>query len=236
MYNVEVYKLNEDSANINQLSVKREWMDNTANSHAYKCFPVTLTNSLGWGLSFPEDISFIWDGISDTYSEHVKILQGHKYVSNGRANATISFNTGLIFKTSPDLSILQMPVPNLFLDGVFPFSTLISTSFFSGPLPCAWKITKPNTIITIKANTPIISIIPISLTNLQNSNMTIMPADMLSSNLNNEEDEYSNAVSDLNSKGIWSNFYRDAVDHKGNSLGRHEVKAIRLNTVNYEQD
>jgi hypothetical protein len=32
----------------------------------------------------------------------------------------------------------------------------------------------------------------------------------------------------MNMKGIWSNFYRDAVDYLGNSVGNHEVKAIRL--------
>jgi hypothetical protein len=236
MYNVDVYKLNENAANISQLPIKREWMEKTVDSHAYKCFPVTLTNSLGWGLSFPEDISFIWDGVSDTYAGHVKVLQGEKYVTNERSNATISFNTGLVFKTKQDVSILQIPVPNLFLDGVSPFSTIISTSFFSGPLPSAWRITKPNSVITIKANTPFISIIPISLTQLQNSTVTVMPGNMLDQKLENLGEDYSNAISELNMKGRWSNFYRDATDHKGNSLGSHEVKAIRLNTVKYEQD
>ena len=85
--NFDVYKVYPNqSANIQPLSVKREWMDETDEAHAYKCFPVSLTNQLGWGISFPEDISFIWDGISDSQPIHVKVLSGEKYVHTNRSN------------------------------------------------------------------------------------------------------------------------------------------------------
>lgn len=227
MYSIDVYKTGQNSANLSPLSIKREWMDQTVDAHAYKCFPVSLTNGLGWGLSFPEDITFIWDGISDTTGDHVKILKGHKYVYTERANATVSFNTGLVFKTEEDLSLLQIPVPNYFRDGIIPFTTIISTSFFSGELPCALRVTRPNVEITIKANTPIVSILPISLTNLNNSEIVVKDVSLMPKS-SIDGAEYSKAVVDINKSGRWSNFYRDAVDHLGRSVGRHEVKALRL--------
>ena len=130
MYQIKAYKVNNNPANIEPLSVKREWMDQTYDAHAYKCFPVSLTNQLGWGISFPEDISFIWDGISDSSKDHVKVLKGNKYVYTDRSNATISFKTGLMFKTDEDITLLQMPVPNSFIYGATPFTALISTSFY----------------------------------------------------------------------------------------------------------
>lgn len=202
-------------------------MDETYKAHAYKCFPVSLTNQLGWGISFPEDISFIWDGVSDSTAEHVKILTGEKYVYAERGNATISFNTGLMFITDESQSLLSMPVPNQFIDGVVPFTTLLSTSFFRGDLPVAWRITKPNVEITIKANTPIISIIPIDLLDLQNSEMVehqineIPRAEFLTK-------EYSEAVAKTNAAGEWTNFYREATNQNGEKIGEHQVKAIRL--------
>jgi hypothetical protein len=234
LLNFEVYKIRENSANISPLSIKRDWMDETEHAHAYKCFPVSLTNGLGWGLSFPEDIVFIWDGISDTLPHHIKILKGEQYVYTERANATISFNTGLLFKTDSNTSILQMPVPNFFRDGVQPFTTIISTSFFKGELPCAWRITRPNTEITIKANTPIISILPISLTNLQNSKAIVKNVSELPSDFWKGQQEYSEIVSEINKSGKWSNFYRDAVNYLGKSIGNHEVKALRLKVINME--
>jgi hypothetical protein len=231
MHKIKAYCIREGYGEVFPLSIKREWMDNTYEAHAYKCFPVGLTNQLGWGISFPEDISFIWDGICDSTPEHVKILSGEKYVSPGRANGTISFNTGLMFSTDENVSLLSMPVPNLFIDGAVPFTTLISSSFFHGELPCAWMITKPKEIITIKAGTPVIAIIPIDLDGLQNSEINFEPMSALPPS-KFDPIEYSNVIYDLNRSATWSNFYRDAVDHMKRKIGSHQVKAIRLKVNN----
>ena len=227
MYKVTAYK-NNNSANISQINIKREWMDNTVDGHAYKCFPVTLANGLGWGLSFPKDISFVWDGISDTSGSHVKVLEGEEYCYTERANATISFKTGIVFETDKDVSLLQMPVPNMFIDGAQAFTTIISTSFFKGEFPCALRITKPFTKITIKANQPFISIVPISLSYLQNSMIEIDNYKNIKNNVVLKEEEHVKIVKEKTDGGTWTNFYRDAVNYKGQKIGEHEVKAIRL--------
>jgi hypothetical protein len=224
---ISVYRTRPGYANVSPLSAKREWMDDTWQAHAYKCFPVSLSNQLGWGISFPKDISFIWDGISDADASHVKILSGHEYVYTERANATVSFNTGLMFITDKDTSLLSSPPPNQFIDGAQPFTTLLSTSFFRGDLPVAWRITKPNTEIIIKAGTPIISILPINLFELQDSE--IKEGSM--ADLDRKDflpPEYSDVVRDINLKGEWSNFYRNATNHLGDKLGEHQVKTIKL--------
>jgi hypothetical protein len=232
MYRITAYK-NLNSADIKPLNIKREWMDNTAEGHAYRCFPVTLANGLGWGLSFPKDISFVWDGISDTSGSHVQILEGKEYCYTERANATISFKTGIIFETDKNLTMLQMPVPNNFIDGAQAFTTLISTSFFKGEFPCALRITKPYTKITIKANEPFIALIPISLSELQNSTIEIDDPKNLKPNVVSlNENEHLKIVKEKTSTGMWTNFYRDAVNYKGQKIGDHEVKAIRLNVKN----
>lgn len=172
--NFTVYKIYpEQCADIQPLGVKRKWMDETFDKHAYHCFPVSLSNTLGWGISFPEEISFIWDGISDSTDTHVKVLSGNKFVSTARSNATLSFNTNLVIKTDENISMLAMPTPNWPIDGVWPFTTLISTSFFRGSFPIAWRITRANEVITIPANTPVSAIFPISLSNINNSVATI---------------------------------------------------------------
>jgi hypothetical protein len=42
---------------------------------------------------------------------------------------------------------------------------------------------------------------------------------------------YTEKIRELNMAGKWSNFYRDSIDHKGNSIGSHEVKALRLKVI-----
>jgi hypothetical protein len=226
MHKIKAFK-QDGFANLSPLSIKREWMDETWNAHAYHCFPVGLTNQLGWGISFPEDITFIWDGINDSTPDHVKVLAGEKYVSTGRANATISFNTGISFETNDNVSLLSMPVPNYPRDGITPFSTIMSTSFYNEDLPCAWMITRPNIEITISANTPIIAILPINLEELQGSEIQILPINQKKAQQTNMI-EYSNEIYEINRTGKWTDFYRNAVDHKGNKLGQHQVKSIKL--------
>lgn len=227
---VNVYRLKDSSANIGNLKIKREWMDGTQDAHAYKCFPVTLTNSLGWGISYPEDIEFIWDGISDTTPVHVKVLKGEQYISTGRANATISFNTGLIFETDENTSLIHMPVPNQFIDGVQAFTTIISSSFYKNPFPVAWKITKPNVPILIPAGTPIISVVPVSIGAISDSELNIYDnsEDKFGQDHWKRNRKYGERAQEINQTGGWTNFYRNATDETETSIGSHEVKAIRM--------
>ena len=228
------YKMTSGFASITPLNVKREWMDETADLHAYRCFPISLANGLGWGISFPEDITFIWDGIIDTTPDHVKILTGEKYVNPNRGNATISFNTGIIFKTPQDYSLLAMPVPNQHMAGVSPFTTLISTSFYNSSLPCAWRITEANKEITIKAGTPVMAVIPISLTNLQNTELHMKNYNEVPISYHQDYIGYNEVISHINQSGKFSDFYRDAVNHEGKTVGEHEVKLIRLKVIEGE--
>ena len=215
---------------IEPLSIKRKWMDDVSNAHAYNCFPVSLTNGLGWGISFPEDIVFIWDGIdTDKEEGHIKIIKGHKYVNENRRSATLSLNTFTRFVTDKDITLLTMPIPNLFLDTVIPYTTLMSTSFYPHPLPAALKIIKPNAAIVLPANKPVISVIPISLNNINKTEMHIYDLE------HNEDDQlkskrYGDASKKINQQGDWTHFYRNATDENDTSIGTHQIKSFKLKT------
>jgi hypothetical protein len=228
MKKIIVYKEDKDPAIINQINIKREWMDQTEIKHAYHCMPISLANTLGWAISFPEEISFIWDGISDTSSNHVKIIKGDKYCSTARANATISFNTFLKFKTDEDITTLIMPVPNEFDENFQCFTTLISTSFYQSALPVAWRILKPNVEITIKENTPVAVFLPISLSNLNNFEVIIKKEQPL---FNTELLENENFIKNINQDGKFSGLYRRAKNYNGERIGKHEVESIKLTTI-----
>ena len=227
----KVRKSHPNAATIETLPANREWMDETAEKHAYMCFPLSVTNRLGWGISFPEDISFIWDGVTDTTADHIQILKGHRYASTVRGNATVSLSTGLIFETDELTTTLAMPVPNLFIRGAQSYTTLISTSFYMPELPLAWRVTEPNIEITIPAGQPVAAIMPISLTNLQ-ENYTLEIIDGHPDHPYWDEiRKYGDAAELKNSVGDWSKMYRDAVDYNGEKAGAHEVKALKLKTV-----
>jgi hypothetical protein len=226
--NIKVYKHENHPVVIQQTPVKREWMDQTADAHAYKCFPVSQANTFGWSISFTEDIEFIWDGISDPSPDHVKVLKDPGGIcSTARGNGTISFYTGLFIETEENMSVVSIVPPNYFIDGAIPFTSVISTSFFDEAFPAAWKITRANEKITIPAGTPIITLIPISLGSLAE-----IEFDLYDKEFTHEKSEATEKRNEawrkISEAGGFTNFYRDAVDYEGNSIGKHETKALRL--------
>lgn len=231
MKQINVMRAGPRVANLEQLQARRDWMDETHGKHAYMCFPLNLTNRLGWGISFPTDIRFIWDGITDTSADHIKVLEGHEHVYTDRGNASISFKTGLIFRTDAETTMLSMPVPNLFVRGAQAYTTLISTSFYMPELPLAWRITEPNIEILIPAGTPVAAVLPISLTGLENDYELCMSEDYVSQEYWNEVKKYGDEAEIKNGVGDWSKMYRDAVNYRGDSMGSHETKSIKLKTV-----
>lgn len=219
------------AAKLEQLPGTRDWMDDTPEKHAYMCFPVTLTNRLGWGISYPKDIRFIWDGITDTTPDHIKILEGEEFVGTSRGNATISFYTGLFVRTDSNTSTLTMPVPNQFIRGAHCYTTLLSTSFYMPELPVAWRITEPNKEIVIPAGTPVAAIMPISIGRMQEEYTLEFVEGYSPPEYWEEVKKYGDEIEIKNGVGDWSKMYRDALNYRGEKVGSHEVKSIKLKTV-----
>lgn len=227
---IRAYRSSPNPMMVDPLPVTRQWMDETPDKHAYHCFPVTLANTLGWSLSAPKNITFIWDGINDTTDQHIKFLEGEEFVWAGRGQSTVSFNTNLVMRTGQNISIMTMNAPNYFHEDFDVMNSVMSTSFYPHPLPLAIKVRTPNKKITIKAGTPIAAIIPISLTALKDSYVEI---DDYTSTPEEQEGYklYGDAASKLTAIGQWTDWYRNAVNEKGESVGEHEVKALKLKTT-----
>jgi hypothetical protein len=227
MYNISVEKTPGCIFEINPMSIKRDWMDDTSENHAYRCFPVTQANVVGYSLSCKEDIEFIWDGINDQTQDRVKIFNPETAYS-GRGQSSVSLDTGLIFRTTEELSILTINPVNYFSDDFETMSSMISTSFYDNPLPLAIKAKAANKRVVIKAGTPVATIIPISLTQLNNTVITMVDYKDEDKKRVESNISYGAAAQVLNSTGEWTDWYRNAVNEKQESLGSHEVKALKL--------
>lgn len=227
MTTINVYKMGNSKAILEQTNIRRDWMDATYDKHAYKCFPVSLANTLGWSISFTEDIEFIRHSDVQMQPDNIEILKGKDICTNSRANNTISFDSGLIFRTDQNTTMLSITPPNYLLSGVEPFTTLMSTSFYMYPFPIAWHITKQDEVIKIPAGQPVITLLPISLKSLEQTEMII------EDKIDTEEEKeikrrYGEKISALGQQGIYTNPYRNATDEEGNSIGEHEVKSLKL--------
>lgn len=231
MYNISVEKTPGCLFEISPMSIKREWMDQTSENHAYRCFPVTQANVVGYSLSCKEDINFFWDGINDQTPDHIEIIKAPEGSYGGRGQSSISLNTGLIFKTDKDVSIFTINPVNYFSNDFETMSNLISTSFYDNPLPLAIKAKSPNKNVIIKAGTPLATIIPISLSSLNNTLIEIVDYKDEDNKRVDANISYGDASQVINSAGKWTDWYRDAVNEKGETLGEHEVRVLKLSVV-----
>ena len=227
MYSFLVEKAPGCIFEIAPMSIKRDWMDDTSENHAYRCFPVTQANVVGYSLSCKEDIEFIWDGVNDQTQDRVTIFNpGRAY--SGRGQSSVSLDTGLIFRTTEELSILTINPVNYFSNDFETMSSMISTSFYDNPLPLAIKAKAANKRVVIKAGTPVATIIPISLTHLNNTVMTMVDYKDEDRKRVEANISYGAAAQVLNSTGEWTDWYRNAINEKQESLGSHEVKTLKL--------
>jgi hypothetical protein len=230
MFNISVEKTQGSLFDIQPMSIKRDWMDVTSEGHAYRCFPVTQSNVIGWSLSCVKDIEFIWDGVNDQSSDHIEIFSPEGSYS-GRGQSSVSLNTGLVFRTDKDVSIFTINPVNYFSDEFETMSSLISTSFYDNPLPLAIKAKVANKRVVIKAGTPVATIIPISLSNLNGTSIEIVNYQDPDRKRLDANMSYGSAAQEINFAGKWTDWYRDAVNEKEESQGSHEVKTLKLSVT-----
>ena len=225
MHNIDVYidAPGMPTAKIRPLSSKREWM----NSHTYNCHPINMANTLGSGLYFDHDVSFIWDG---TQHNGASGIIGKENIWVGRGEGTVSFVTNLIFKTDENTSVLTMPVPNENIEGAEVISTILSTSVFTGTFTVVWRLSIPNKEYFVPAGTNIACILPISVSSIQNSSVNMKDKMWPFEMIQNSKD-YMEHLKGLHSKGIKPRMYKKAVNHKGEVIGKHEVDQIILNVI-----
>jgi len=227
---IKCYKLTPNALSLSPMSIKRDWMDETPQGHAYRCHPVTSANVIGWYISCPVDITFIWNGINDTTGNNVTVLEGDEYVYTGRGQSTLSFNTGFILRTEEKMSVLTITPQNYFNKDFEVMSSLVSTSFLDSDFPLAIRCMTENKEITIKANTPIATIIPMSITSLKDESIEILRFEHIEER-NRKMQAYGDAAQEINKMGEWTDWYRNAVNEKGESIGSHEVKNLKLSVI-----
>jgi hypothetical protein len=107
-------------------------------------------------------------------------------------------------------------------------SYAISTSFYDNPFPLALRAKVANKRVVIKAGVPVATIIPISLTHLNNTVITVVDYKDQDRKRVEANISYGEAAQKVNSTGQWTDWYRNAINEKNESLGDHEVKALRL--------
>lgn len=208
--------LNTEYPKVKQGNIKRDFLDQTYKSHGYHCQPMTSAHISGWEFILPQDIVIIWDGISDSSGEHIKILEGEFYqgiklVRTDTANSMLTFNLNVAIETDSDHYSILKGAPNYFFPDADPVEVVIRTDYFNfiENFFC-WKIKTANKPITFKKGMPIAFLVnyPNSLlesTDIEFKDISISDVKSIqqSEYLKLKENFYDNAKD-----WEWSHFYK----------------------------
>ena len=141
---------------------QREWFT----SHFYKCLPLSIGNMQGFVFSLPYKISVLWNGGKNI--EDVSIEVDNDFKINNFIVPTSEFGNGILtvhypltFKTPPGVNLMTIAPPNFPLFGLSPMTGVIESDNIRFTFSLNIKIDVVNTRIIIKANTPLIGMIPI---------------------------------------------------------------------------
>jgi hypothetical protein len=154
MTKVRLTRGHQNAPLVQQSRIKRDWMDDTYNKHAYQCLPMTVANVSGWELVLDEDLVVIWEGGNTV----VKVLSGgtqkDRQVAHPSMIGIISLSTGWAINTEEGYATWVTGSPNYFIDGAVPLAATIPSSWWPDEVQMNWKITKVNEPVTFPAGTP----------------------------------------------------------------------------------
>lgn len=147
---------------IRPASSRREWMDATEESFAYRCLPLSIANAHGWVICCGAGFEAIWNGGDG--AEDVQIFP----LADGPVKAEGHFGSGIltfypraVFRTEPDYNLWVTGPPNTFKDGIQGLSAVIEADWMPYHFTMNWKFTRPNHRIRFEKGEPYCFLFPI---------------------------------------------------------------------------
>jgi len=217
---VTLTKTHQLAPTIRPGDVRRQWMDDSYNKHAYRCLPLTEANTSGWEILLQKEIVVVWEGgLSVPRIINDADFNGRP-IANCNKIGMIDFHMGYSFGTESGYSTWLSGPPNYFVDGATPLAASIPSYWWPDEVQFNWKITKVNEEVVFPEGMPFVF--------FQFYDNTLMPQVEFTvehlwdkPELMEERYAYSNAKMKKVQEEPWSwmNGIRTGVDHNGRQIG-----------------
>ncbi len=152
---------------IRPAEAKRQWMDDSPQSYAYRCLPLTIANTHGWEILCGRSFSAIWNGgpakqdVELTFDPNEPkpddvVVTPMSHFGVG----TITFELGMLFQTPPGWNLMIMGPLNAPKDGVSALAGVIETDWSPYTFTMNWKLTRPGLKVSFQQGEPIAHLMP----------------------------------------------------------------------------
>ena len=150
---------------------RREWMNQTPDSYAYRCLPLSIANAHGWEVRCSVTCEAEWNGgtrkedIQITFEDGGESFLGTKriktFVESHFGSGVLTFNVGVIVSTCAGYDLWVTGPVNEFKDGIQPLSAVIETYWMPFVFTMNWKFTRPNLKVRFEKDEPFCFFFPI---------------------------------------------------------------------------
>ncbi len=158
-----LYINNPAAVDLRPLEMKRGWMDATAESFAYRCLPLNISNAHGWGLYVKKEFSLVWDG--GNLRESIKITPDSEEIKriavSHFGHGVLTFHVYGVFVTEPGWNLYVSGPPNGVKDGIAPLSGIIETDWSPYSFTMNWRCTRPNVPIVFEEGEVFCALFPV---------------------------------------------------------------------------
>jgi hypothetical protein len=177
------YLIDDRPVDIRPARNRREWMNQTPNSYAYRCLPLSIANAHGWEVRCPVTCEAEWNGgstkddihltIEDEESSLTENTTIHTFVESHFGSGILTFNVGVIIETPPGYDLWVSGPVNDFKDGIQAMSAVIETYWMPFTFTMNWKITRPHRTVRFEKGEPFCFFFPIEHGGLERFNPTL---------------------------------------------------------------
>ncbi|MDX5983678.1 DUF6065 family protein [Sphingomonas echinoides] len=149
---------------IRSANSRRDWMDNSVESFAYRCLPLSIANAHGWEILSPCGFEAVWNGGPNPDDVAIRVDEGtaHPIVPVALfGQATLTFHVEGIMRTPPGWNLWVGGCPNIAKDGIAPLSGIIETDWSPYSFTMNWRFTRANHPVRFEENEPFCFFFPV---------------------------------------------------------------------------
>jgi hypothetical protein len=191
---------------------KRNWMNDTPDSFAYRCLPLTVANGLGWQFLNPCKFVASWKGENSLKGVKVKfypktnqekIYSNAKYVLSHFGNGILTFTLDCLFRTESGHNLYIKGPTNHPKAKIFPLEGVVETDWLPFTFTMNWKFIEEGEV-TFERDEPFCQLFPFPRHYMENWQTQEIPISSVPEEYNNFKDwkdSRSNYISTLSTNG-----------------------------------
>jgi hypothetical protein len=162
--NLDCYLFDTWKPRIRPAPRRRDWMDATPESFAYRCLPLAIANAHGWEIGGGAGFRARWNGGSGVEAIEIELDGACEAIDMPVSlfgQGVVTFHIAGLFRTSPGWNLWVGGPPNHFKDGIAALTGIIETDWSPYSFTMNWRFTRPHHWVRFEPDEPICFFLPI---------------------------------------------------------------------------